>query len=149
MSPAEFKAVIVNIAKPELAALGYVAELRPPAHREDGYLWFKKRLAEDICIIIEFQPSSLDVSEIFEFAVNLIRNTAHCDNYVRTLEYLRYQIYRRLAPALWMGDPANSEHRFDYWWHFLDANELEAACLDALAKLRKYGIPFLEDLDST
>jgi hypothetical protein len=98
-----------------------------------------------------------EVQDFFDFTVNLIRNSAFCDNYVKTPEYRRYQIYQRLAPYLWIDSAEDPKYRddwwvfpntTDYWWHFLNAEELQLACLDALDKLLKFGIPYLEDLNS-
>jgi hypothetical protein len=157
MNPTEFKAIVVNTIEPQLTALGYKTDIQPPRISEDGFVQFKKRLTGDICIIIEFQPKNPETADFFHFTVNLVRNSAHCDNYVKTPEYLRYQIYQRLAPYLWINSAEEPQYRDDwgsfpsmgdYWWHFLNAEELQSACLDALDKLFKFGIPYLEDLNS-
>jgi hypothetical protein len=41
---------------------------------EDGPVWFKKSLTGHICVIVEFQPSSLEIADFFDFAVNLTRS---------------------------------------------------------------------------
>jgi hypothetical protein len=157
VNPAEFKTVVVNTIETQLSALGYEPDIQPRGLIDDGHIRFKKKLAGDICIIIWFQPMHPEIPDFFDFAVNLIRNAPFCDNYVKTPEYHHYQIYQRLAPYLWIDSAEELQYRDDwgsfpsmgdYWWHFLNAEELQSACLDALDKLLKFGIPYLEDPNS-
>lgn len=59
-----------------------------------------------------------------------------------------YILHGRLASWLWIEDRLNPEWESDHWWHFRNEDELEGACCDALDKLLKYGIPWVENLAS-
>jgi hypothetical protein len=140
-----FKAIVTEVVGSKLTELGYEANLQPPQD-EDGFVWFEKTLQEGVYIVIEFQPRGLAPEKFIDFAVNLTRN--YYSVYQGQQIVPRYCLSERLAPWLWVENRSDTEWKADHWWHFLNESELRLACNDALDKLLKYGLPYLEDLNS-
>ena len=98
--------------------------------------------------MIDFQPRNIELNDFMDFAVNLTRNGSIYRFYKNKQVLPEYLLEDRLASWLWIEDRHHPEWALDHWWHFLNEEELESACLDALDKILKYGIPYLEDLNS-
>jgi hypothetical protein len=143
-----FKSIVARIVGPTLSEIGYEVDLNPPGYDFEGEVWFEKTLQEGIYVMIDFQPLEPELNILFEFAINLARNDYSCEVYRKKQTLPGYFLYERLGPWLWIKDRRDPEWRHDHWWHFIDEDALEGACLDALDKLLKYGIPYLEDLSS-
>jgi hypothetical protein len=139
-----FKTVVANVANVELLKAGYDGDINPP--EGEDLVWFRKTLRPGIHVVIEFQGSGVALKDVADFAINLTRN--HYD-YDREDILPGYSLSARLASWLWIEDRLNPQWESDHWWHFLNEEELENACLDALDKLLKYGIPWVENLAST
>lgn len=133
-----------------LSDLGYLLESEPPVRQFE--FWFEKRPSTrgDMYRIVEFQLSGFGREELFATAVNLARRPYRDfddeRNYRRPKSPAIFEV--RLAPRLW--ETAIEEKAMDQWWHFDDSiDELRVAYADTLEKLLKYGIPFLENPNST
>ena len=103
-----------------------------------------------IFYVVEFQPSGFHPDDdLFDIAVNLYRSTRRERHKLgKRTEGGPGQIWAlRLNSHIWRGAPLES--RDGTWWHFLLVEEVRAAYEDILEKLKKYGIPFLEDPKST
>jgi hypothetical protein len=138
-----FKSVVANVAGLELLELGYDIDINP-SEGED-LVWFRKTLQPGIRVVIEFQGRGVAPNDVIDLAVNLTRN--HYD-YDREDILPGYSLSARLAAWLWIENRLAPQWEGDHWWHFLNEEELENACLDALDKLLKYGIPWVENLAS-
>ena len=133
-----------------LRELGY--EFDPSNHDGWGHFRFEKKMQQPVTMfyVIEFQPRGFhSEDDLFDTAVNLYRSTSR-ERYKlgKPIKGGPEQIWSlRLNPHLWGGTWTRSME--DEWWHFLSAEEVEIAYKDILEKLKKYGIPFLEDPKST
>jgi hypothetical protein len=143
-----FKSIVARVVGPTLSELGYEVDLNPPGYDFEGEIWFEKMLQEGIYIMIDFQPSGIEPGDFLEFAINLTRNDYSYELRRKKHTLPGYCLDERLGPWLWIKDRRDPEYRHDYWWHFINEDALEKACLDALDRLLKYGIPYLEDLSS-
>ncbi|MCA9955188.1 MAG: hypothetical protein H6657_30580 [Ardenticatenaceae bacterium] len=142
-----FQSVVAKVFESELAARGYEMDLDPSGYDWKGNIWFEKRLNEGIFVLVHIQPSGIE-NNFVSFAVNLDRNTFGLEMYRERQIFRGYFLNERLASALWISDRHDPEWKTDYWWSFPNEESLEAACQDALEKLLKYGIPYLEDLNT-
>jgi hypothetical protein len=136
-----FKSIVANVASPELLKLGYAIDVNP-SEGED-LVWFRKTLQSGIRVVVEFQGSGIAPNDVIDFAVNLTRNY-----YDREDIPPNYLLVDRLASWLWIENRLDPQWESDHWWHFLNEEELEHSCLDALDKLLKHGVPWVENLAS-
>ena len=143
-----FKSIVAEIVEPELSVFGYAIDLKPPGYDFEGNIWFEKMLQDGIYVMVDFQPRHMELNDLMDFAVNLARNSPMYAIYKNKQLSPKYLLEDRLASVLWIADRNHPEWESDHWWHFLNESELEQACLDVLDKLKEYGIPYLEDLNS-
>lgn len=148
MNANRFQAVVSGVLKPTLVSQGYKIELNPPGYDEKGSIWFEKQLQEGIFVLIDIQPSPWQLDDFTRFAVNLVRNDPGYQMYRDWQTIPGYFLGERLASALWIDDRHDPKWESDHWWNFQNEKTLEKACQDALEKLLKYGIPYLEDLST-
>jgi hypothetical protein len=139
-------AVADRVLSPELSNWGYELDAEPGID-EHGliFLYMKEPCPTDqLYRIISLQPSGFDADGLFDLAVNLSRWTTRRGPGPEKDHYPQQIAHVRLAPCLWEKGGA-----MDLWWHFLSESEYEEACKDILDKLVRYGIPFLNDPDSS
>jgi hypothetical protein len=135
-----------QVLSPKLLALGY--ELEYEQCLDELNLMFRyisgPNVNDHLYRIIAIQPKGFGADDLFDLAVNLARYTTRNtlgpekDHYPKQIGYIR------LAPCLW-----EDRGGMDFWWHFLSEEDLEKAYEDILIKLVNYGIPFLNDPDSS
>jgi len=143
-----FKSIVAELVSPALSTLGYEIDFSPPGYDDEGAIWFEKKLQEGIYLVIDFQPRNIELNDFTDFAVNLYRNDPRYQVYKNKQILPGYLLFDRLASWMWIEDRHHPEWQSDYWWHFLNEEELKGACSDVLNKLLKYGVPYLEDLNS-
>lgn len=146
MKASTFQTIVAKNFEPQLTSLGYKMNLDPPGFDKRGNIWFEKKLQEGIFILIFIQPSPFRSNKFISFAVNLIRNDPAYREVCGWTTVPGYFLDQRLASILWISDRHDPEWESDYWWSFPNEEVLEEACQDALEKLLKYGVPYLEDL---
>jgi hypothetical protein len=131
---------------PSLSNLGYELIVESGVD-EHGliFLYMKEPGSTDsLYRLFSLQPSGLDVNDLFDLAVNLSRWTSRSGPGPEKDHYPRQIANVRLAPCL-----SEMGEAMDYWWHFISEDELHNVCEDILDKIIKYGIPFLEDPESS
>ena len=148
MEATVFQSIVAKAFEPELLARGYEMDLDPPGYDWKGDIWFEKKLQEGIFVLINIQPSPIELNNFISFAINLERNSVGYQIYRERQTMPGYYLEERLASALWISNRHDPEWKSDHWWSFPNEETLEEACRDALGKLLKYGIPYLEDLNT-
>ncbi len=135
-----------QILYPSLAALNYLLVVEPPS--APPAFWFEKKVLDGTYRIIEVQPSGFDKDHIHKIAVNLARRSFQDFHDPRNYLANQPEFHVRLAPCLWETEV--EKKAMDQWWHFDDSLEgLRSAYEDILEKLVNYGIPFLENPESS
>ena len=138
-----------NILQEPLQQLGFTFQTTPPEFSAKEF-WFEKQsqAVEGMFIIVEFQPSGFGPEEWFQMAINLYRRFTRdkfvTENKPKGMPDPIWAV--RLSPSLWDN---SGEGAMDYWWHFVSVEDLQEAYQDALEKIIHYGIPFLENPNST
>jgi hypothetical protein len=132
--------------QPALEHRGYLLS-SPPVTR-NSMIWFVKEARRDdpLYRIVEFQPSGLSQKEINRIAINLARRSYFDFDYPPEGAIQKGDLYVRLTPWLWGEKNVASDSS---WWYINPPEELDDKLNDMLAKIINYGIPFLEDLNST
>ena len=132
----DFEAALLHIVAPRLQPLGYVYEAA--LRVDDEVFGFCKMLSHATQAVIQFQRQSDPTLD--RFTVNVLRGPAD-DNDVQAraarLSYVLWFVYKR-------RDYAVSDH----WWTASNSAQREAALLDAVEKIERYGIPWIEALDA-
>ena len=96
--------------------------------------------------IIELQPRELVNGQYFELAVNLHRRK-HRHGLTKEYAGPPPEIWAvRLSPRIWEGGPDSA---MDHWWSCATVEQYQLSCEDILEKAMEFGVPFLEDPDST
>ena len=111
-------------------------------------IWFMKEPTSNdpLFRIVEFQPSGFSRKEITRVAINLARRSYFDFDYPPEGAMQKSDLHVRLTPWLWgEGKP----YVDDNWWYVNPLDELDDKLNDMLAKIIKYGIPFMEDMNST
>jgi hypothetical protein len=144
----EFREALYEIVAPELQQSGYRAETRYLTD-DYPYSYFVKVLPEGLHAFVEFQQTySLD-PEHFEFDVRLQRKQPS-DPFEFGGDF-RYWLKTSLGQLLWQrqGDPGIEFDPFELaqamLWQYADRAELHDRLRDALDKVKRYAIPWLED----
>jgi len=139
----EFKEALSKFAAPRLRAAGY--EYDDALRDRDLMYGFRKPLGDDVHAIIFFQRQQYEERPVGHgFTVNLVRcktpNPAqwHRGGYEGFLN-------ERLPAVLWFVHGLRIYPYSDHWWTPAKEEEIEAQLADALDKLERYGIPWLED----
>ncbi len=137
---------IKRVIKPGLEPRDYLLSL-PPVTRQDR-IWFLKEpsLDDPLYRIIEFQPSGIAQNEITRVAINLARRSYFDFDYPPEGATRKGSFHVRLTPWLW-GE--KNPHEDSSWWYVNPPEEFDNKLNDMLAKIIMYGIPFLEDINST
>jgi hypothetical protein len=137
---------IKRVIKPALEPRDYLLS-SPPVTRKDR-IWFVKepRLDDSLYRIIEFQPSGIAQNEITRAAINLARRSYFDFDYPPEGAIRKGSFHVRLTPWLW---EEKNPHDDSSWWYVYPPEEWGDKLNDMLAKIIKYGIPFLEDINST
>jgi hypothetical protein len=142
ITQAELIQETLQIMELPLKELGYQYSIKKFEHWDFGF--YKRSSKFNLYLHIDFQPSGFDLDDIFDLAVNLIRNTK------RDLHTLPPPIHRnepvvrfsnRLSPILYKSGRREGDH----WWHFTTIEEARSELNDIYQKLVKFGIPYLED----
>ncbi len=136
---------IKRIIQPTLEGRHYLLS-SPPVTRKNR-IWFVKepRLDDPLYRIVEFQPSGFSQNEINQVAINLARRTYFDFDYPPEGAIRKGSLHVRLTPRLW-GEKSGDA---DLWWYVNPLEELDDKLNDMLEKIIKYGLPFLEDMNST
>ncbi|HSH05121.1 MAG TPA: hypothetical protein VLL52_21580 [Anaerolineae bacterium] len=118
---------------------------------------FYKELTINIHVAIGIQARTYDMLTVTEYTINLYRNTFYLFFPLKTT-IKDYRLLERLAPGRFLAKTdknllkvwphANSLHDRDYWWYFINQDQLINECKDTVSKLYQYAIPYLENLDS-
>jgi hypothetical protein len=110
-------------------------------------IWFVKEptLNDSLYRIVEFQPYGFSRKEITRIAINLQRRSYRdYDNPPKGARQ-KTDLHVRLSPRLWEENSIDG----DFWWYVNPLEEFPDKLNDMLAKIINYGIPFLEDINST
>jgi hypothetical protein len=136
---------IKRVIKPALESRDYLLS-SPPVTRKDR-IWFVKelRLDDPLYRIIEFQPSGIAQNEITRVAINLARRSYFDFDYPPEGAIRKGSFHVRLTP--WSRGEKSGDS--DLWWYVNPLEEFDDKLHDMLAKIIKYGIPFIEDMSST
>jgi hypothetical protein len=137
---------IKRVIKPTLEAKDYLLSL-PPATRK-SMIWFVKEPRPDDMLLrfVEFQPSGLSPNQITRVAINLARRSYVDFDYPPEGAIRKGDLYVPLTPWLWKEKNADPDSP---WWYIHPLDELDARLNDMLEKIIDYGIPFIEDVNST
>ena len=111
-------------------------------------IWFVKEptSTDPLYRIVEFQPDRFSRNEINRVAVNLARRTYYDFDYSPEEAIQKGDFYVPFTSWIW---GAGKPHTDDNWWYVYPLDELDKKLSDMLAVIIKYGIPFLEDPNST
>jgi hypothetical protein len=162
----EFREVVVNTAAPELAQFGF----RIKEVHDFKLYYFAKHLPQNLNVFIEFQQLYHMEPEWFEIEV-LLRRDVGDDPHQYTGRFDEGFLDARLGTVLWyvygiyptefMGwDERHKEVNGEYVkfqvpphealrWRYHDRTGLEKQFADILDKVKKYAVPWLEDLSTT
>lgn len=137
---------IKRLIRPALGDRDYLLS-SPPVTRKDR-IWFVKepRLNDPLYRIVEIQPSGLSQNEITRIAINLARRAYFDYDYPPEGIMREGSFHVRLTPWLW-GE--KNPHEDASWWYVNPPEEFDNKLNDILDKIIHYGIPFLEDMNST
>ena len=103
-------------------------------------------LTDPLYRIVEFQPSGLSREEITRVAINLARRSYNDFDYPPEGAMQKSDLHLRLTPWLWGDEKPYTE---EDWWYIYPVEELDNKLRDMLAKIIKYGIPIIEDMNTT
>jgi hypothetical protein len=126
----DFEAALLRVGAPRLQELGYAYE--PALCVDDVLFGFRQALAGDIHTVIQFQRQTAAAFDRFTVNVLRVRPDGVPERAAR-LSYVLWFVYNvRVYPVS------------DYWWIPADDIEREAALLDAVAQIERYGAPWIE-----
>ncbi|MDR3573922.1 MAG: hypothetical protein P4L50_08680 [Anaerolineaceae bacterium] len=135
-----------RIFESSLKKLGYKYSNKYFEHNNFGF--YKKSSRFNLYLHIEFQAMGFGSEDLFNLAINLIRDAPRDLNARRPPWQNNEPVERfniRLSPKLYEPGSKNSEH----WWHFVTIEEARFELDDIYDKLINFGIPYLEDPKSS
>lgn len=142
----KFKEALLKFAAPRLGAAGY--EYDDALRDRDLMYGFRKHLGDDIHAIIFFERRQYEERPVgYGFTVSLVRckTTNPAQWYRGDYDYEGFLNWR-LPAVLWFVYGLGNIYSYnDHWWTPAREEEIEAQFADALDKLERYGIPWLED----
>jgi hypothetical protein len=140
-----FRQALMKFAAPRLRELGY--EYSDVLKDRNIIYGFHKRIGNHIQTIILFQRHQhREHASGYGFTVDLVRCKTD------TIEQWHQGWYEgalrvRLGSVLQFVYSLDIPH-YDYWWNPINDDQLRRTFQDVLDKLERYGIPWLEDLES-
>ncbi|MBN1935382.1 MAG: hypothetical protein JW934_11990 [Anaerolineae bacterium] len=153
-----FKKKLVQVVVPQLELLGYTWANLPRGWSGAGIFLLQKNLGDDIYGSVSFQlmrwhpPLSQETSLPRSFAVGLWRHIGMQPRYGYGNEassHINWINNMPLSQLLWCVLDAKVYEWQYYEWKFYTSDELVAQLQDAVEKLVQYGIPWLENPESS
>ncbi|MDR3573924.1 MAG: hypothetical protein P4L50_08690 [Anaerolineaceae bacterium] len=143
------KAILVeetlSIFETPLKALGYKYSSKYFDYKYFGF--YKKSLELNLYLHIEFQAKGFGLDDLFDLAINLIRDTRldlHTPRQPWRNNEPVARFSSRLSPKIYQPGSVGIDH----WWHFVTIEEARSELNDIYDKLINYGIPYLENPNS-
>jgi hypothetical protein len=140
-----FKQALEKIVSPRLAVLGY--ELDDSLQDRNLMFAYSKQLGNSRQAVIQFQREQHEERAYGSgFTVNLIRNNLEDPRPGRSHEV---ELWSRIGEILWFVYDLRLYPSQDKWWVPTKTESFEDVLIDAVDQLEAYGIPWLEDPEST
>lgn len=142
MPKIHFKRTVIKAVTPLLAPFGY--HLDDAAQTVTHFLFFEKLSLEEkgVKFFIGFQLGQHYIPPRRSFTVELRRCKGSFFKPDRDYEKM---IGWRLTSLIWNYYKLRLYPQPSYWWEFENDEELKVQLEDAVEKVIKYGIPWLED----
>lgn len=135
----EFETALLRVVAPRLQPLGYVYE--PALRVDDEVFAFCKALDRATQAVIQFQRRTEKTLD--RFTVNVKRCPVDTPSAYGTSTRAA-----RLGYVLWYVHGLRDYAVSDYWWSAIDGAQREAALLDAVDKIERYGVVWIEAADA-
>ena len=139
----DFEAALLNQVAPRLRLLGYRYDAR--LRREDELFGFCRPLANGMQAVIQFQRQDNSTADCF--TVNLIRSWAS-EIQPRPYGSEASASAARLSYVLWFVYGLRDYPASDFWWTAPDSARREVVLLDAVEKIERYGVLWVEHPDA-
>lgn len=142
----DFKKALLDFVAPRLRAIGY--EYDDALRDRELVYGFWKHLGDDIHALILFERQQYEERPVGHgFTISLVRcKTTDLAQWHRSGYDYEGFLDWRLPIVLSLVYGLGSAHSYDdHWWIPAKEEEIEAQFADALDKLERYGIPWLED----
>jgi hypothetical protein len=147
-----FRQTLIKTVTPDLRTLGYERMDRQESVGI-GVFFFRKHLFDDVHGFVSFQlkqwhpPPPHIAPTPRRFAVDLWRNRGMQPRYGHGSEedYYGDWLYMPLGQLLWVVLDIRAYSSQYHEWEFFTSEELGTQLQDAIEKLVRYGIPWLED----
>lgn len=115
-----------------------------PMHHARGLFRYRKQLAENRFIFIEFQTLYHPQSELSRLRINLIRNST-----VDSGQASPERVEQTLPAIIWHEYGVQILPSDDHWWMYKHQQDLAYTLLDAGKLLFGYGVPWIEGQDTS
>ncbi len=138
--------LIRELIENPLNSLGYIFNEDKFDFENGCFGFYKKSDDLGLFLYLHFQPEGFNLNELFDLYVNLIRTNISDlhesePTWIGTVE----KIWARMDPILFHKGYLGPEWK----WHFVTEDEARFELNDVYKKIVQYGVPFLEDPNST